>query len=162
MNSFEKSSVIYRIMKNIVGLVLMTITLPLLFSCSNDDYEANFLPLSGNDFILEVNRISDQPNVQFPSVQLEENDYEEINHGSEYEVSFSVDMQTISIMQDSIFGKIMEGTEEYRKYDLDKGLFAGGRFVVWITDSKFEAEYTIYGSGVPIIRSERGYLLSLK
>jgi len=68
--------------------------------------------------------------VQFPSVQLEENDYEEINHGSEYEVSFSVDMQTISIMQDSIFGKIMEGTEEYRKYDLDKGLFAGGRFVV--------------------------------
>lgn len=149
-------------MKNIVGLVLMTITLPLLFSCSNDDYEANFVLLSGNDFILEVNRISDQPNVQFPSDQLEENDYEVVHHGSEYEVSFSKDLQTISIMQDSISGTIMEGTEEYKKYDLDKGLFAGGRFVVWITDSKFEAEYTVYGSGVPIIRSERGYLLPLK
>lgn len=76
-------------MKNIAGLVLITITLPLLFSCSNNDYEANFLPLSGNNFILEVNRISDQPNVQFPSVQLEENDYEVVNHGSEYEVIFN-------------------------------------------------------------------------
>ena len=53
-------------------------------------------------------------------------------------------------------------TEEYKKYDLDKGLFAGGRFFVWITEGQFEAEYTIYGSGVPIIRSERGYLLSFK
>ena len=149
-------------MKNIVGLVLMTITLPLLFSCSNNDYEANFVLLSGNDFILEVNRISNQPNVHFPSDQLEENDYEVVNHGSEYEVSFSKDMQTISIMHDSISGTIMEGTEEYKKYDLDKGLFAGGRFVVWIIDNKFESEYTVYGSGVPIIRSERGYLLSLK
>jgi hypothetical protein len=149
-------------MKNIVGLVLMAITLPLLFSCSNDDYEADFSLLSGNDFILEIDRISDLPNVQFPSDQLEENDYVEINHDSEYEVSFSEDMQTISIMHDSISGTIMEGAEKYKRYDLDKGLFAGGRFVIWITDSKFEAEYTVYGSGVPIIRSERGYLLSLK
>ena len=118
--------------------------------------------MSGNDFILEVSRISVHQNVQFPSDQLKENDYVEINHGSEYEVSFSEDWKTISIMDDSISGTIMEGSEEYKKYDLDKGLFAGGRFVVWITDGQFEAEYTIYGSGVPIIRSERGYLLSFK
>lgn len=70
-------------------------------------------------------------------------------------------MRTISIMGDSISGTLMEGTEEYKEYDLDKGLFADGRFVVWITDSNFEAEYTVYGSGAPIIRSERGPL-SLK
>ena len=149
-------------MKYIVDFLFITITLPFLFSCSTDDYEAEFLLLGGNDFIFEVSRISEHPNVQFPSDQLKENDYVEINHGSEYEVSFSEDMQTISIMHDSISGTIMEGTEEYKKYDLDKGLFAGGRFIVWITEDQFEAEYTIYGSGVPIVRSERGYLLSFK
>jgi len=147
---------------SIVGLAFMTITLPLLLSCSNDDYEADFLLLSGNDFVLEVNRISDQPNVQFPSDQLEESDYEEISHGSEYDVSFSEDMQTISIVHDSISGTITEDSEELKTYHLDKGLFAGGRFAIWITNSEFEAEYTVYGSGVPIIRSERGYLLHSK
>ena len=149
-------------MKYIVSFLFITIILPFLFSCSTDDYEAKFLLLGENDFILEVSRISEYPNVQFPSDQLNEKDYVEINHSSEYEVSFSEDWKTISIMDDSISGTIMEGSEEYKKYDLDKGLFAGGRFVVWITYGQFEAEYTIYGSGVPIVRSERGYLLSFK
>jgi len=145
-------------MKYIVGNLFITIILPFLLSCSNDNYEASFILLGGNDFILEVNRISEHPNVQFPSDQLDENDYVEIDHGSEYEVSFSENTQTIWIMNDSISGTIMEDTEEYKKYDLNKGLFAGGRFVVWINEGQFEAEYTIYGSGVPIIRSDRGYL----
>ena len=71
-------------------------------------------------------------------------------------------MQTISIMHDSISGTIMESTEQYKQYDLDEGLFAGGRFNVWITDGAFEAEFTVYGSGVPIIRSERGFLIPMK
>ena len=149
-------------MKHVAWFLFITITFQFLFSCSTDDYEAKFLQLGGDDFILEVSRISEYPNVQFPSDQLKEKDYVEINHGPEYEVSFSEDMQTISIIHDSISGTIMEDTEEYKKYDLDNGLFAGGRFIVWITKDQFEAEYTIYGSGVPIIRSERGYLLSSK
>ncbi len=149
-------------MKYKVGFLYIAITLPFLFSCSTDDYKAGFLLLGGKNFILEVSRISEYPIARFPSDQLTENDYVEINHGSEYEVSFSKDMQIISIMHDSISGTLMEGTEEYKKFDLDKGLFAGGRFIVWITENQFEAEYTIYGSGVPIIRSERGYLLSFK
>ena len=149
-------------MKYIVGFLFITITLQLILSCSNDNYEAKFILLGGNDFILEVNRISEHPNVQFPSDQLDENDYREIDHGSEYEVSFSENIQAIWIMNDSISGTIIEDTEEYKKYDLNKGLFAGGRFVVWINEGRFEAEYTVYGSGVPIIRSERGYLQSFK
>jgi hypothetical protein len=53
--------------------------------------------------------------------------------------------------------KVMNG-EEYKLYELDEGTFAGGRFIVWIIDNSFEAELTIYGSGVPIVKSERGYL----
>ena len=145
-------------MKYIFRFILITITLSLFFSCSPEDDEATFSQLGGNAYILEVNRISEHPDVQFPSDQLNEKDYLEINHGSKYEVSFSEDIQTISILNDSISGSLVEDNEEYKKYRLDKGLFAGGRFVVWITDDRFEAEYTIYGSGVPIIRSERGWL----
>lgn len=149
-------------MKYIFRFILINITLSFFFSCSSEDDEATFLLLGGNVFILEVSRISENPDVQFPSDQIIENEYIEIYHGSEYEVSFSKDMQTISIMNDSISGLIVEDNEEYKKYGLDKGLFAGGRFVVWITDGLFEAEYTIYGTGVPIIRSERGYLKPFK
>jgi hypothetical protein len=44
-------------------------------------------------------------------------------------------------------------------FDLQEGTFAGGRFVVWSTKQGLQAELTIYGSGVPIISSERGALL---
>jgi hypothetical protein len=149
-------------MKYIFKFILITITLSFFFRCSPEDDEATFSLLGGNVFILEVNRISEHPNVQFPSDQLNENDYMEIDQGSKYEVSFREDMLTISILNDSISGSLVEDNEEYKKYRLDKGLFAGGRFVVWITDDRFEAEYTIYGSGVPIIRSERGWLKLFK
>ncbi len=39
-------------------------------------------------------------------------------------------------------------------FELDEGTFAGGRFVV--TDN--EASLTIYGSGLPIVSSEKGTL----
>lgn len=42
-----------------------------------------------------------------------------------------------------------------RRFDLQKGVFAGGRFVLRGDD----AEVTMYGSGVPILSSERGKLI---
>lgn len=140
------------------GFIFFTIVLSFLAGCSEDDYEANLEQLGDKSFLLEVNRISEYPEVQFPSDQLYEKDYVETSKGSEYEVRFSEDMRTVTIMLDSISGTLMADTEEYKRYDLDNGLFAGGRFIVWVNESQFEAEYTIYGSGVPIIRSERGNL----
>ena len=142
---------------------LLGTSLICIFYCEETTQdEPNFLSLKGNIFILEINRISELPNVQFPSDQLEENEYVEISDGSEYEISFSDNLQIISIMPASISGTILEDTKDHKKYDLNIGLIAGGRFIVWITEEKFEAEYTVYGSGVPIIRSERGYLSSLE
>jgi hypothetical protein len=42
-----------------------------------------------------------------------------------------------------------------RRFDLQKGAFAGGRFVLRGDD----AEVTMYGSGVPVVSSERGKLI---
>lgn len=147
-------------MKYIIRILFVICIFIFHCRCTNEHDETNLLQLGGNTYILEVNRISEHPNVQFPSDPLSEDDYGGIDPVSEYEVSFSEDLRTVSIMRDSISGLIMEDKDAYKKYDLNKGLFAGGRFILWINDGMFEAEYTVYGSGVPIILSERGNLIS--
>jgi hypothetical protein len=42
-----------------------------------------------------------------------------------------------------------------RRFELDEGAFAGGRFVI----RGDEAELTMFGSGVPVVSSERGKLV---
>jgi hypothetical protein len=148
-------------MNHIIRIFSVISLISFHYSCTNDDDSAKFRQLNGNDFILEVKWISEYPDVQLPSDQIDENDYKEIGYKSEYEVSFSEELHTISIMGDSISGLIMDDKELNKTYDLHTGLFAGGRFSVWISNGGFEAEYTVYGSGVPIIRSERGNLISL-
>ena len=125
---------------------------------SADEYVAEFSLLDGNDFVLEVDRISESPNVQFPMDDLQESDYEETNEGTQYNVAFSEDGQMVTIEPGSIRGQKTNDGDESKLYELDEGVFAGGRFVVWINNDSFEAELTIYGSGVPIVISERGYL----
>jgi hypothetical protein len=134
----------------------------LLVSCevSNqfDKNVAEFSLLDGNEFVMEVNRISEKPDVQFPMDDLQESDYQETNEGAVYNVSLSEDGQMVIIEPDSIRGeKTMDG-DKSKLYELEEGVFAGGRFIVWISNDSFEAELTIYGSGVPIVKSERGYL----
>lgn len=46
-------------------------------------------------------------------------------------------------------------TDEKAWYDLSDTT-AGGRFVVWQTREGLQGEVTVYGSGRPIVRSERG------
>jgi hypothetical protein len=122
--------------------------------------------LDGESYILEVDRVANHPDVQFPHDPLEEDDYEETDQDNQYEVRFSANGDTVTIEGKQISGEIEIVTgsieiddEDFKQYDIQETLFAGGRFGVWITDDHFDAEYTIYGSGVPIIRSERGRLL---
>jgi len=44
------------------------------------------------------------------------------------------------------------------RHDLTVGTVAGGRFRVWVGETGLQAERTLYGSGVPILLSERGPL----
>jgi len=98
------------------------------------------------------------PNVQFPRDNLQESDYITTNEEISYDLIFSEDGQIVTIEPGSVSGEIINDREEFKLYELVEGLFAGGRFVIWISHKDFEAEYTIYGSGIPIIRSERGKL----
>jgi hypothetical protein len=125
------------------------------------NYNAEFSLLSENLFTLTIDRVANGPDVQFPADSLTESDYTAIEDDIRYEVTFSENGQAVTIESletGTVSGERINDGETSRRYELDGGLFAGGRFIIWISNGQFEAEYTVYGSGVPIIRSERGKL----
>jgi len=77
-----------------------------------------------------------------------------------YGVAVDGDHVTIDPLEGQPAGPAIEGTlvgtrPGESRYALDKGTFAGGRLLI----SGDRAELTIFGSGVPIVGSERGSLV---
>ena len=142
------------------------ITLLLLIGCSSSNSDnqdvADFSSLNGNQFVMEVDRVLGAADVDFPSDALEENDYETIDDGADYTVTFSENGHTVSIEPGNMQGQKTEDDGESTTYELDAGTFAGGRFVIQDDNGSFDAELTLYGSGVPIVQSERGYLVPVE
>jgi len=101
----------------------------------------------------------DLADVQFPSDSLDEDDYQPVSNGTVYPVVASAGAASVSIGEAPLLGELVASTAGTWTYDLSAGTFAGGRFVVWATLHGLQAELTIYGSGVPIVSSERGALL---
>ncbi len=112
--------------------------------------------LNGNEFIMVVDRIAESPDVQLPSDRLEEKDYSPYSGEKKYNAVFSADGRKVSLSPGPIGGVKKETGDGVVEYELNDSLFAGGRFVVWINNDKFEAELTIYGSGVPITFERTG------
>lgn len=137
-------------------IVLVLCTMCKKQTDNNDNID--FSLLNGGDYILKVDRVSKKPNVQFPRDSLYESYYTVTNEDIQHEVTFTEDGRMISINPGPVSGEKTKDGEISKYYEIVDGLFAGGRFIVWINNEKFEAEYTIYGSGVPIIKSERGKL----
>ena len=92
-----------------------------------------------------------------PTEALSEGDYAPLPQDKSYPVSFTVDGETVTVGG----ATPMTGTWDQlagstRRFTLSDGTFAGGRFDVWSDNVAIAAELTIYGSGVPIVSSERG------
>lgn len=144
-------------------LIVSTCIISLLFTMCEKQTEKDdtlmFSSLNGNNYILKVNRIIvNMPDVQFPLDDLHESDYIMTTEHIQYDVTFSENGQMVTIEPGSLVGEIISEDEASRRYDLVEGVFAGGRFVVWKNNEKFDGELTIYGSGVPIVLSDRGSL----
>lgn len=127
--------------------------------CKKQTDTANdFSLLIGREYILKTDRVSLGPEVQFPADSLDESYYtasdEDINH----EVTFSEDGKIVSILPGPVVGGLKKDGKTSKYYKLEYGLAAGGRFIIWIDEKDLEAEFTVYGSGIPIIKSERGNL----
>lgn len=127
---------------------------------SETQSSVDFSHLNANQFILVVDQIAESPNidVQGPGESVPESAYVESIAGTEYEIEFSEDRNRIVIGSEPIMGDLETEEENLIRYQLSTGLFAGGRFLVWIENDRFEAELTEYGSGLPIVKSEKGIL----
>ena len=93
--------------------------------------------------------------------ELQEADYTPLQ-GPTWRAKFSIDALGVDLTP-TAGGDTVHGTRDTKRADsawFGLELFAGGRFVVQASSRELRAEYTIYGSGSPIISSTRGSLQS--
>ena len=106
-----------------------------------------------------MDRVADVSGKQFPCDELTEADYSPIENGTVYMMRFNPD-HTVVIGPEGVSGALVEVGGDYIEFSLSDPLFAGGRLRIWLSaDGTMQAEYTVYGSGVPFISSERGELI---
>lgn len=120
---------------------------------------------SDGSFRLRVNRRwnHDLTGVSLPTTPLAEDDYVPVDDGVSYALVVSEGWQRVTVEPDGqppFMGKLIAGSAGALQYELDGGTFAGGRVSIWAATAGLEAELTLYGSGVPIVSSERGGLLA--
>lgn len=115
---------------------------------------------------LDVDRVlkANRPNEGLPADPLSEADYQPVPAGTTYDVVVSGKTADIAVGPTPFKGVRGERTGERVMYDLQAGgTFAGGRFVVSPGPrNTLQAELTLYGSGVPIAKSERGPLWAVQ
>jgi hypothetical protein len=92
-----------------------------------------------------------------PTDPLRESDYRSNPAGGKYSIVVASEGASVSIGgSPPIAGTRSEQTNQQVTYTLTEGLFAGGRLIVWREGSAYQGELTVYGSGVPVVKSERG------
>lgn len=144
--------------KGVIGFCVISLVFTMCKEQTEKEDIAEFSLLYGKNYVLKIDRVLDHPNVRFPSDDLTERDYTATDENIQYDIAFSENGQTITLEPGSIHGTKTTNTGNSLRYELDEGLFAGGRFIIWTDNDYFKGEITIYGSGVPIIKSWRGIL----
>jgi hypothetical protein len=115
--------------------------------------------LAAGSWELRVDRVwAGAPgSVTYPTDELVESDFRPSPSPIKYSMIFSVQARTVSIGDSpKMTGTLASETDQRVTYSLNEGVFAGGRLVVWRAGQDLQGELTIYGSGLPIVRSERG------
>ena len=151
-------------MKILINALLLGCYVLFAIGCANsssDDAESTSMEqLDGNAFLFVVEQEIEESITE--GFTIDDSLYVEVENGDEYTVSFSADHATVSIDPGTLSGILETEENEILDYSIDEGYFAGGRFIVWIENGDFYAELTEYGSGVPIIASEKGCLIKIE
>ena len=107
-----------------------------------------------------VDRIWDgSGNPGFPNLLLAESTYSHVSNGPTYRIIISGRPEQgyqVSIGDPPIQGHQQPTYALQYVFELQDGTFAGGRFLIMHGKDGLEGELTIYGSGIPVIKSERG------
>jgi hypothetical protein len=97
--------------------------------------------------------------ISFPSDPLAEDDYEPVSGGPVYPIVVTDLGSRVAVGATPLEGARSSTDGDRIVFELSEGTFAGGRFAVWGLNHGLQAELTIYGSGRPIVKSERGSLI---
>jgi hypothetical protein len=123
--------------------------------CGEGDYE-----FSEGDWLLNVERRWTGDSPDEPSAPLREEDYEAITDGASYRARVWYGWREVSVGEMSWPGVLSASRDGTLSYEITGGSTgAGGRLIIWVGPSGLQAELTHYGSGVPIVSSERGALV---
>jgi len=115
--------------------------------------------LAGAEWVYWPDREWQRSTANPASTELLEADYQP-KMASPWDVQISSDGQQI-LLTARAGGNAVQGLRDAQRTDrawFDLMLAIGGRFVVQVGAPNFQAEYTAYGSGVPIVSSTRGAL----
>ena len=107
--------------------------------------------------ILRVDRVFDrveQP--RFPNDDLPDTSYKSVPNEDRWEVTVDGDQVFLTQKEQRLRGRESSNVFGERRFDITEGSVAGGRFVLRGED----AELTLFGSGVAVVSSERGKLVS--
>lgn len=118
--------------------------------------------LSDGEWELTVDRVlpleGDRRFSGLPSAPMTDTDYTAVTDGRRVRIAIADQGKTVTIETESFGGRRIAAEAPEVVFELSEGTFAGGRFVVWAGEAGLEAELTVFGSGLPILSSERGSL----
>lgn len=110
--------------------------------------------ITDHNYVLTITQVANHPPVLIPSNAIPDSCYQLVNDNISYMIRFSESF-------DSVF---IDSLRVGQKDKVDSGKIyyklTAGRFIIWEYNSTLNAEFTQYGSGVPVIKSERGVLKS--
>lgn len=143
-------------------LVLLSACCALLQACAAEPDSS--VRISDGEWELKVDREWVRKGAQALPGSLTEEDYRRVSDGPSYSIVVTEGCKKVGIRGAGVDGgpPARKGTThasgDPAVYWLQEGTFAGGQFVWWKGERGLEAELTMFGSGVPIISSERGSL----
>jgi hypothetical protein len=115
----------------------------------------------GMSFVYWENRVWQAGGVM--TMPLAESSYQSVAQTALYTANFSIDATMLTLTSVSSGGPSYVGTlvpsSSLQRPQWDLKAFAGGTFTVWAAGTQLNADVTIFGSGVPVVSSNRGVLL---
>jgi hypothetical protein len=142
--------------------VVLCIACATLMACGEESGPTGSSSLGLHDgaWLLTVRQITERvpSSVTVPTAPLPDSAYVPVPAGTSYRLELSEQGRRLTVMDPRMLGVRESTSPERLTYALTEGTFAGGRVAVWAAADGLEAELTIYGSGVAVVRSERGPL----
>lgn len=138
-------------MNHLISIIIFS----LLSAMLTDGIGAGFI--TDVNYVFTITHMADHPPVQFPFDIVADSSYRPIDSIAPRDIRFSTQFDTVYIDTNE-YGVKSAIETDWIQFDLTSSWGVYGRFVIWNNSMPLRAELTRYGSGVPIINSERGIL----